>query len=783
MAATPYPLPRETRESAILVGNGTVGPYGPSLYKIFDTADVKVFAKLLGATVYSDVTANCTIAKVNPANAYDFFTVTFNAPVLASTSWYHQARRTAERSVAVTKAGTLVSNELEKELSKQASVESEVRRDLDRAYAAQPGSDPGFVIPGAAGDLMMSDASGNLVSSGENVTAIVGSTATAVAAAAAAATQAGIATTKAGEAAASAGILASLVAGFAALWTTVLQTATFAEAWMVLKLNGSLSTRALIKALVPQVGMSVLLTEAGRVGNFVWTLGDFTARIADDTQEGMFLKANSIAAGVGAWVRSFEILNVEMFGASLAASPAANKAAIQAAVIMAQKYVGELFFRELYGTDGPVTLSNTIKVYGRQAKQSGLSSSVGAAFSIVPDTGIANNNTWWDFRSLSIIATQAGHYGVEYASGGAEYLSNFTVDGVFASGPAGSMVFDSTGSTVGIFSCTLRRNWLNNGIVIKDGGDSIIIEENTINGTGIGILIQNLKTGARQCTIKNNNITTRSECVYLLNAHGTHIEENWMETPSYLGSYTGTTGALLFAQACDDLKITRNTIQPLDEVGGGFVGADWCMFLGTSGDRSVIDHNDLADGVLGHVKANGQTNLEIGSRGRLAAGETSMVLSIDATTKASIRNNWAVPRCKTTRSADQAGVVSATWTKVVLNVESQDVGGYFDEVTNNRWTPPKGRIAISAAMRFSAGLQDQQTYACSIYKNGVIYQVGAFFHSSGTAVIDPTIMMYDDASGTDYYELWCYGVSAGTLTIQGNVAFTWFEGQWLGPIA
>jgi len=133
MTATPYPLPRETRESTILVGNGTVGPYAASLYKIFDTADVKVFAKALGETVYSDVTAGCTIAKVNPAAAYDYFTVTFGAAVPATTDWYHQARRTAERSVAVTRGGTLDSNQLEKELSKQATVESEVRRDLDRS--------------------------------------------------------------------------------------------------------------------------------------------------------------------------------------------------------------------------------------------------------------------------------------------------------------------------------------------------------------------------------------------------------------------------------------------------------------------------------------------------------------------------------------------------------------------------------------------------------------------------------------------------------------------------
>ncbi|TPM06758.1 MULTISPECIES: hypothetical protein [unclassified Mesorhizobium] len=98
-------------------------------------------------------------------------------------------------------------------------------------------------------------------------------------------------------------LLATGIAVFSALMTTMVALATYAEAWFLLKLNGSLSTRALIKALTPQVGMSVLLTEAGRAGNFVWTLGDFTTRIAADTMEGLFLKADGVAASVGAWVR------------------------------------------------------------------------------------------------------------------------------------------------------------------------------------------------------------------------------------------------------------------------------------------------------------------------------------------------------------------------------------------------------------------------------------------------------------------------------------------------
>ncbi len=327
MTATVYPLPRETRESAILVGNGTVGPYAASAYKVFDTVDVKVFAKALGETFFSDVTAGCTIAKVNPAAAYDFFTVTFGASVPATTSWYHQARRVAERSVAVTRGGTLDSNQLEKELSKQASVESEVRRDLDRAVMVEVGTDPIVIIPGADGTLAKFE--GRNIVPGPNADDIAADAEAAAASAAAAGTSAtnsansaasagDAATAAAGSAASAAtnaGILASLVAGFAAIWLTILQTTTLAAAWLALNVVGVVASKTALKAIVPSVGMAVYSIEANRRGRFIWTLGDFTAHAAADPREGVYVKATSVAVNVGMWVRQTEWISPFFFGA------------------------------------------------------------------------------------------------------------------------------------------------------------------------------------------------------------------------------------------------------------------------------------------------------------------------------------------------------------------------------------------------------------------------------------------------------------------------------------
>ncbi len=569
---------------------------------------------------------------------------------------------------------------------------------------------------------------------------------------------------------------------FSALWRPVVGLLTYAEAWVALKLNGSLSTRALIKALTPQVGMSVLLTEAGRVGNFVWREGDYSAHIALDTAEGVYLKADSVAATSGAWVRDFEVLTAARFGTDPNATRAANAAAIQCAVNVAQAYVGELVIGEMYPTDTPITVSDTIRLVGRNSKVSGITCNNGHAVILATSNVVSNDNNWYGFRDLSLISTSGAptSYGVYHAPTNSEYLAYWSMKGCYVSGLSGGGMFDCTGSTVGMFKTLFEGNWWNKGLTIKDGGDSITIRGDTMNGAGIGLLVLGLKTGARQLHVMDCNITALSECVYLLNATGVTIENTWMETPSYMGSYTGTTGALLYAQNCANLRAYRNTMQPLvaDMISRGQTAADYDMRITGTSTRPIVDDNDMSQGNLGHCNIE-VDDFEFGLRNRIDA--SAPVFNLLSTAPNTLRNFWAPPRCKATLSADQTGVASATWTKVTLNSESQDVGNYFD-TTNKRWTPPKGRIGISAAARFSAGLQDQQTYACAIYKNGAIFKCGAFFHSSGTGVIDPTVMVYDDASGTDYYEMWCYGVSAGTLTLQGNAVFTWFEGQWLGPV-
>lgn len=62
-------------------------------------------------------------------------------------------------------------------------------------------------------------------------------------------------------------------------------------------------TIADMKAFSPVTGRVGFLNAAGREGNFKWTAGDFSAQIAADTLNGIYVKADAVAASVGAWVR------------------------------------------------------------------------------------------------------------------------------------------------------------------------------------------------------------------------------------------------------------------------------------------------------------------------------------------------------------------------------------------------------------------------------------------------------------------------------------------------
>lgn len=126
---TPYPLPRSTRETEWLRGDGR-STYGTFDFKIFDLEDVQVRLRGIGDDIFEIATV--TVAKTSGA-PFDTFTVTFPFPINSDREYQVRGVRLHERTSDLFRGGTLKSIEVEKETSKGGVVLQEVRRDVSES--------------------------------------------------------------------------------------------------------------------------------------------------------------------------------------------------------------------------------------------------------------------------------------------------------------------------------------------------------------------------------------------------------------------------------------------------------------------------------------------------------------------------------------------------------------------------------------------------------------------------------------------------------------------------
>lgn len=141
--AQPFPLPRETRESAELVTDGSA-LYGPFAFRIFDPEDVSVWLRPAIGEPWAPAPF-VTVEKVSGL-AFDDFRLCFSPPPVPGLRLLVQGRRLHERLIEVTRGGALSSERLEAELSRQGVILQELRRDADslesRAWAIPRTDDP-----------------------------------------------------------------------------------------------------------------------------------------------------------------------------------------------------------------------------------------------------------------------------------------------------------------------------------------------------------------------------------------------------------------------------------------------------------------------------------------------------------------------------------------------------------------------------------------------------------------------------------------------------------------
>lgn len=237
----------------------------------------------------------------------------------------------------------------------------------------------------------------------------------------------------------------------------------------------------------------------------------------------------------------------------------------------------------------------------------------------------------------------------------------------------------------------------------------------------------------------------------------------------------GLFGALALLSAQTIGPVTSFAIGTITGLGTG-VATALGINVGSAG--AFVTFN----GALGTPSSGVATNLT-GTAAGLTAGTvttnanlTGAVTSVgNATTLGSVPAFFA-----NLGGSSQTGIVSATPTLVAFNNTTYNVGSLFNTSTN-RWVPPAGTINLLATTSITGTIGIGTQTLLGFYKNGsLLVEPIAYNALANVSTINGSIE--DRANGTDYYQIYVtQTTAAGTATVSGNNALTYFAGHWVSP--
>ena len=125
-------------------------------------------------------------------------------------------------------------------------------------------------------------------------------------------------------------------------------------------------------------------------------------------------------------------------------------------------------------------------------------------------------------------------------------------------------------------------------------------------------------------------------------------------------------------------------------------------------------------------------------------------------------------------------ISNGTFAKIQLNTKTFDVGGYFDNTTNYRYTPSvAGYYQLNATVCFKATTAVDRVLL-EVRKNGTSSLTGRSvdFYPRTSPLVVVSSSFDIDFNGSDYVELFCYIEGSGTLSLNSTDANTsWFSGH------
>jgi hypothetical protein len=221
--------------------------------------------------------------------------------------------------------------------------------------------------------------------------------------------------------------------------------------------------------------------------------------------------------------------------------------AIQAAINALSPLGGTLYFpkgayivSDANADNACLTVTAPIQFLGAGAFYTSIqpaASVAGTVNTITVSPNVSYDQTLMSFKNLSLgnlsNGTRAGNHGIFCSTANAgQNLPKFTVENCAIQQGGGYAIYhlNSAVNNVngGMYAAYINNNTLKGGVRLENSGDSIVVSNNIMSGTGTGVYAA-LVTGASLLSILDNNITTTASAIIILSGMRVNILRNNIE--------------------------------------------------------------------------------------------------------------------------------------------------------------------------------------------------------------------------------------------------------------
>lgn len=262
----------------------------------------------------------------------------------------------------------------------------------------------------------------------------------------------------------------------------------------------------------------------------------------------------------------------------------------------------------VFNVSAPIVVSKPLRIVGASAGVDGTIIRTTAAEGLVIDPAIRiavalgpNKRGWWGaVENLRIepAVNGAGKHALVIRVRTGFFVSAWAVDRVHLGdfGEQGLYLDNTAGNADGIFTGSVTRSFIENGVKAVLIGDSVAFVGNVVtngpsrfNTRGLAGFDISTVPGAAESTIERNNITTGGGCILVRNGTGIGVLHNWCESKT-----AGEASGLIHLTGCADCTVRDNRVQTLSG------DAPYALVI-DGGGLNVIDSNKLNPGKAGHI--------------------------------------------------------------------------------------------------------------------------------------------------------------------------------------